>query len=593
MKSFKNLSKRALALFMALMMSLSLVQVTALAAEREALRKVDFVGTKQTGETGSVRIGDSSYPARFVGKTSNDEVIAYLVPNDYGYDMIIAGEGGVKAPLNCGSMYKEKNEFTGLTEVDMTHLLNTEAVKYMYNMFRGCSSLKTLKLPKDFDTSNVTDMKYMFYDCGQLTSLDVSNFDTSNVKDMERMFSGYGQLASLDVSNFKTSNVTDMSWMFSGCRGLTSLDVSGFDTSNVTNMQGMFSSCWGLSSLDVSNFNTSKVTDMAWMFRSCGSLKSIKFTTLDGSGFGTSNVKNMSGMFDGCGALDSLDVSSFNTSKVTDMNFMFSGCKKLISLDLSNFDTSRVTGMREMFRECKQLTDLNVSSFNTSNVTDMRQMFERCTSLTSVDMSKFNTSKVGSMQRMFDNCSSLEKLTFPESFKPDKATDMSYMFANCNTLTDLTLPETFGLGYRPNIEGMFSGCKSLTSLDLHGFDTNKVKNMRRMFEDCTSLETLIFTDEKGDGNFYLTSDVYSEGGYRRSPFYGCTALTTVEGIRLHKTYPSNLNLEYLFLDYPAWSASPSSRRRAGRPWSSAAFPGCSRIAPSWPTWTCTAGICPI
>lgn len=41
---------------------------------------------------------------------------------------------------------------------------------------------------KDFDTSAVTDMSFMFYNCNRLTTLDLSNFNTSAVTNMSRMF---------------------------------------------------------------------------------------------------------------------------------------------------------------------------------------------------------------------------------------------------------------------------------------------------------------------------------------------------------------------------------------------------------------------
>ena len=40
------------------------------------------------------------------------------------------------------------------------------------------------------NTSEVTDMSYMFYECPGLTSLDLISFNTANVTDMSYMFSG-------------------------------------------------------------------------------------------------------------------------------------------------------------------------------------------------------------------------------------------------------------------------------------------------------------------------------------------------------------------------------------------------------------------
>ena len=72
------------------------------------------------------------------------------------------------------------------------------------------------------------------------------------------MFFGCSSLQTLDVSGFDTSNVTDMSWMFI-YSSLQTLDLSGFDTSNVTNMGLMFRDCNGLQVLDLSRFDLSSL----------------------------------------------------------------------------------------------------------------------------------------------------------------------------------------------------------------------------------------------------------------------------------------------------------------------------------------------
>ena len=176
---------------------------------------------------------------------------------------------------------------------------------------------------------------------------------------MSYMFTNCTNLISLDVSNFNTSKATRMDWMFNGCSNLISLDVSNFNTSNVDNMQSMFNGCKNLAQLDVSNFNTSKVTTMARMFYNCN-----KLISLDVSNFDTSSVTNMGNMFYGCANLTSLDVSNFDTSQVTYMDNMFNGCRGLTSLDLSNFNTSNVTNMDDMFYKCTNLTQLDISNFN-------------------------------------------------------------------------------------------------------------------------------------------------------------------------------------------------------------------------------------
>ena len=99
------------------------------------------------------------------------------------------------------------------------------------------------------NTSNITNMYQMLYNCSYLTSLDASNWDTSNVTTMNYMFNGCTRLTSLDVSNWDTTNVTDMGYMFNGCKALTSLDLSSWDISNVTNIGQMFNNCSSLTHL--------------------------------------------------------------------------------------------------------------------------------------------------------------------------------------------------------------------------------------------------------------------------------------------------------------------------------------------------------
>ena len=140
---------------------------------------------------------------------------------------------------------------------------------YDENDYTYRSSLETIDFGDCFDTSNVTDMSWMFEGCSSLRELDVSGFDTGNVTDMGSMFSGCSSLRELDVSDFNTGNVTDMGLMFSGCSSLTELDVSGFDTGNVIYMWSMFDGCSSLTELNVSGFDTSNVTDTSLMFYGC------------------------------------------------------------------------------------------------------------------------------------------------------------------------------------------------------------------------------------------------------------------------------------------------------------------------------------
>ena len=87
-------------------------------------------------------------------------------------------------------------------------------------------------------------MNLMFFNCHNLTSLNLSNFNTENVQDMKSMFWDCQNLTSLDLSNFKTENVKDMSYMFHGCNSLQTIYCN--NTWACSESMGMFSGCTNL-----------------------------------------------------------------------------------------------------------------------------------------------------------------------------------------------------------------------------------------------------------------------------------------------------------------------------------------------------------
>ena len=179
------------------------------------------------------------------------------------------------------------------------------------------------------------------------------------------------------IAYLNTSEVTNMGWMFGCCSSLTNLDLSSFNTANVSDMRCMFYNCESLMSLDLSHFNTTVVNDMYGMFDHCESL-----TSLNVSSFNTANVTNMGIMFSDCNSLTSLDVSNFNTANVTTMNRMFENCSALTSLDLSSFNTAKVTNMKWMFFDCSNLKTVHVGDgWSTAAVTSSDYMFYYCTNL--------------------------------------------------------------------------------------------------------------------------------------------------------------------------------------------------------------------
>ena len=144
--------------------------------------------------------------------------------------------------------------------------------------FCDCVNLDTIIGWEYLNTSEATNMGYMFSNCSKLTDydLDFSNFVTSNVEAMMNMFENCTGLTQIDLSGFDTRNCNNLGYMFNGCSGLTSLDLSSFRTENCNYFNEMFHGCSNLEELNIAPFDMSnQMTHCSKMFMNCSKLKTL------------------------------------------------------------------------------------------------------------------------------------------------------------------------------------------------------------------------------------------------------------------------------------------------------------------------------
>ena len=178
---------------------------------------------------------------------------------------------------------------TSMEEGDFTNLDTSNVTDMSYMFVSSCDNVTSLSFKliglNDWDTSKVTNMFYMFALSGYYATTwnigDLSKWDVSNVNIMTSMFAETGNYATTwnvgDLSNWNVSKATDMYGMFGACGySATTWDVgniSRWDVSNVTNMGYMFGSAGYKATtfnLDLSNWDVSSVTNMSSMFSSAG-----------------------------------------------------------------------------------------------------------------------------------------------------------------------------------------------------------------------------------------------------------------------------------------------------------------------------------
>ena len=235
--------------------------------------------------TNIVTKGDTVIPAGVVeswdiSEKQNGSVIAYVEDDGTGagtYKVTIGGEGKIIANYDMGSYF---SGFSNTKSIDLSYLdtsLTTD-MSLMFGSLMPNTSLTTIIFGDTFNTSNVTDMSWMFTMCRSLKELDLSEFNTSKVTNMNTMFGYCSSLIKLNINNFDTSNVSSMVAMFFDCSSLVELNINNFNTLKVTSMNQMFQGCSSLRYLDLRSFDTSKVTDYRTMFNGMTNITEILVT---------------------------------------------------------------------------------------------------------------------------------------------------------------------------------------------------------------------------------------------------------------------------------------------------------------------------
>jgi surface protein len=444
---------------------------------------------------------DKGY-AHIDGRPSNPGYLSATLPEAYAvlsddgktltfrYDSSKSSYGGKAYNLNEGDnapgWLEKKTIETVVFDVTFKNVRPTTTCKWFYNL----TSLGSLEGLDNLNTSDVTNMNNMFYDCRSLISLDLRSFNTSNVVDMKYMFAFCDRLKSLDISSFNTSKVEDMQWMFNGCAALTSLDLRSFNTSNVQDMRYMFNSCANLTTITVSTgWNTNNVRLSFNMFSTCNSLVGGAGTTynsgkvdkeyahIDGGesapGYLTAappeayavydpQAKTLTFCYDsnksiygengyylneGATAPGWIDfsnpkviqkvvfTSSFqNVQPLSTFDWFYNQPSLTEIVDIKYLNTSSVENMSGMFYNCSSLTELDVSGFDTQNVTTMSLMFDRCSGLTNLYLVNFDTRNVSKMHCMFEDCTNLTTITVGVNWNTTNVESSDNMFYGCTNI---------------------------------------------------------------------------------------------------------------------------------------------------------------
>ena len=432
------------------------------------------------------------------------------------------------------SMYSMFYNCSSLTDLKLrnssgTMYWKTGTIKNMANMFYGCTNLKAIEGLEFFDTSNVTEMTWMFGRCTSLTDVDLSSFNTSKLSSLDYMFFNCTALSCLNLSAFQTASISSMKQTFSGCSALKYLDLSGWNTAAVTEWDRAFyrvssNTLSSNASITLSETPTGSITSGLYIVpqkvyavydsnnQALVLLRSLSVEIRDGiysypapavgERFSYGGVTYaVANVYPNVETLTTVPWPAETRAAITSVVFAaqvrpvstagwFNGCTELTQIiNLNYLNTSDVTTMNSMFRECSAIKDLDLSGFHTEKVTNMQSMFYQCGNLESVNLSSFNTEAVTTMGWMFYQCPKLSNLDL-SGFRTGSVTSMKSMFVNDISLQNLDL-SGFNMGNVENISYMLRNCTGLRTLDLSEWNTSSVSEWTSAFENvsCTVLSS--------------------------------------------------------------------------------------------------------
>ncbi|MBR5389120.1 BspA family leucine-rich repeat surface protein [Candidatus Saccharibacteria bacterium] len=461
-------------------------------------------------EANTISAEGSEHPVYMFFDNTDGAGILYFYSGDYGITL-----GPDATAMFAGN--------TNLTDISGLANWDTSGVTNLTDVFWNCSSLSDISALVDWDTSNVESISYMFGKTA-ITSLHaLSNWDTSNFTDISGAFTDTNITSLHGLENWDISNVTTLYDTFWRTTSLTDISaIADWDTSNVTDMEWTFGDTVVLTDLSpIENWDTSKVKDMYSMFGcmyvDCSPKTDFSFL----ADWDISELTDTGALFAYTGVTDISPVADWDTSKITNMTAMFAGTN-ITNIDAlatgkndnpNNWNTENVKSMRAMFAGAESLVSVDgLTNWDTSNVEDMAYMFSGDKSIETINVSNWDTGKVTTMSSMFQVGDSyvangkLSEIIGLGNFDTSNVTDMTCMFYGAGQMTSYDVSD-WDVSKVESFSHMFCDNRKLASLDLSRWNVSSVKTMNNMFDDNYKLTTV------GDVSHWNTSSLLDAGGW--------------------------------------------------------------------------------
>lgn len=331
-----------------------------------------------------------------VSLEQDGSIIAYT---DSYSNVRISSEGEMFAHENCNNMLYELPFIRFINFMNF----NTKNVKTMRGMFRrydrspSTSQERAPEIPVTnleeiigldiWNTRNVTDMSYMFWECSSLKRVKgMETWELDNLQNMSYMFYYCTSLkGTIKLSN-RQANIANLQYEDMLCACASDDIDCAFLVDYTTDTQQIATNM-----VNTKYSSNSKVyllknnPILSGMF-----VASVIENTITKVSFGLglhptrNNARDISDAGDNSVLAytipsdpETLYIRSNNRISATDCSELFVATR-INSVEFENFDTSKTTSIARMFEDCTYLGEVNLSTLDLSSVTQLYGLFRGC-----------------------------------------------------------------------------------------------------------------------------------------------------------------------------------------------------------------------
>lgn len=367
-----------------------------------------------------------------------------------------------------------------LESVDMSEVTFAENTSFYVaagmqtaGVFKMCKALKSVKLPTNETTVNITSLQGAFWNCESLTSCDVSALTkVTNITD-----AFYGTAITM-VNLSAWENITKCEDAFGKCSKLTSVILPA----EMTLDKYLFNSCTSLRLIDWSLYAGEEapvVTPKTQIFEGLSAEEQALITVMVPEAvfevFKANEVwqyvdlQAVSTPEEGVYTIDATNIPAdlADARKITLKGLWDTDALKALSNALGNNTGSSVNNVLESVdmsqAEIAIATNLNAEYPGVLWGTTTKGIFQNCKALKEIIMpADDQCAGFRSFKNAFYQCESLESIDLSGCTGINDTADAFY---GCDALTDVILPANFQFA-----SGTFDRCNALTRIDWSDFD---------------------------------------------------------------------------------------------------------------------------